>query len=78
MIIRIALGVMLGVLFLIIAFIIMAAIGAGIVHMQDRIEEPPKKARVRIRPEADSYKRMQELKQRARTQHPEHWKGEAR
>ena len=78
MIIKIALGVMLGVLFLIIAFIITAAIGAGIVHMQDRIEEPPKKVRVRIRPEADSYKRMQEIKRKAKENHPEHWKEEKR
>lgn len=78
MIIKIALGVMLGVLFLIIAFIIMAVIGAGIVHMQDQIEEPLKKVRTRNRPEADNYKRMQELKEKARTQHPEHWKGEVR
>lgn len=78
MIIKIALGVMLGVLFLIIAFVVTVVIGAGIVHMQDRIEEPPKKVRVRIRPEADNYKRMQELKEKARAQHPEHWKGEVR
>ena len=78
MIIRIALGVMLGVLFLIIAFIITAVIGAGIVHMQDRIEEPPKKVGVRIRPEADSYKRMQEIKRKAKENHPEHWKEEER
>ena len=78
MIIKIALGVMLGVLFLIIAFIIMAVIGAGIVHMQDRIEEPPCRTRTRIRPEADSYKRMQEIKKKAKENHPEHWKEEER
>lgn len=78
MIIKIALGVMLGVLFLITVIIIMAAIGASIAYMQNRIEEPPKKVRTRIRPEADNYKRMQELKEKARTQHPEHWKGEVR
>ena len=78
MIIKIALGVMLGVLFLIIAFIVTAAIGAGIVHMQDRIEEQPRRVRTRIRPEADSYKRMQEIKRKARENHPEHWKEENR
>ena len=78
MIIKIALGVMLGVLFLIIAFIITAVIGAGIVHMQDRIEEPPRRVKTRIRPEADSYKRMQEIKRKAKENNPEHWKEENR
>lgn len=78
MIIKIALGVMLGVLFLIIAFIVTAAIGAGIVHMQDRIEEPQRRVHTRIRPEADNYKRMQEIKRKAKENHPEHWKEENR
>ena len=65
MIIKIALGVMLGVLFLIIAFIITAVIGAGIVHMQDRIEEPPRRTRT-------------EIKRKAKENHPEHWKEEKR
>ena len=76
MIIRIALGVMLGVLFLIIAFIVTAAIGAGIVHMQDKIQEPPRRIHHRIRPEAENYKHMQALKARAKANNPSHWKEE--
>ena len=78
MIIKIAVGVMLGALFLIIAFIVTAAIGAGIVHMQDKIEQPQRRIHTRIRPEADSYKRMQEIKRKAKENHPEHWKEENR
>lgn len=74
MIIKIAIGVMLGVLFLIVAFIVMAAIGAGIVHMQDKIEQPQRRNHARIRPEAEHYKHMQEIKRKAKENHPEHWK----
>lgn len=76
MIINIALGVMLGVIFLIVAFVILAAIGAGIVHMQDKIQEPPRRIHVRIRPEAENYKHMQELKRKAKENNPSHWKEE--
>lgn len=76
MIINIALGIVLGVVFLIVAGVIAAAIGAGIVHMQDKIQEPQRRIHTRIRPEAENYKHMQQLKQRAKENNPSHWKEE--
>lgn len=76
MIISIALGIVLGVVFLIVAGVIAAAIGAGIVHMQDKAQQPERRIHHRIRPEADNYRHMQQLKQRAKASNPSHWKEE--
>lgn len=76
MIIKIALGVVLGVFLLIAALILAAVICTGIAQVQDRIDRPQRRIHVRIRPEADNYKHMQELKRRARKAHPERWEEE--
>lgn len=79
MIINIALGIVLGVLLLIVAGIIVVAIGTVVVHLQDRTTQQMQEVRVRhdrIRPEAENYKHMQELKRKAKASNPTHWKEE--
>lgn len=78
MIINIALGVMLGFVFLFGLIIVIAAASAAIMHIQDKVQEPERRIHVRIRPERDNYEHMQELKRKARESHPEHWKEEDR
>lgn len=77
MVINIAFGVLLGFMFLGIAVVVIALISAVIVRAQDKIREiPDKPVRHRIRPETDNYQRMQEIKNKAKEAHPEHWKEE--
>ena len=74
MVINIAFGVLLGFMFLGITVVVIALISAVIVRAQDKIRElPDKPVRHRIRPEEDNYHRMQEIKDRAKEAHPEHW-----
>lgn len=73
MIIKIALGILLGFILLGVLILVVCVLSAGIVRAQDRINEM-KPIIPRLRPEADNYRRMQEIKKRAKDAHPEHWR----
>lgn len=73
MIIKIALGILLGFILLGVLILIVCVLSAGIVRAQERINEA-KPIRPRLRPEADNYRRMQEIKNKAKDAHPEHWR----
>ena len=75
MIIKIALGILLGVVLLIVSGVILVVISAALSRLQQE-EEQPRRRHKRIRPEASNYERLQEIKQRAKEEHPEHWKEE--
>jgi len=75
MVINIAFGVMLGFMFLGIAVVVICLISAAIIRAQEKIREiPDRPIHHRIRPEEDNYRRMQEIKNKAKEAHPEHWK----
>lgn len=74
MIIKIALGIVLGVIFLLVAGILVLVLSCFIVRLQDNAKQPEQKIRVRIRPEKTKYDETQELVKRAKEIHPEHWR----
>ena len=74
MIIKIALGILLGVVLLIVCGVILVVVSAALSRLQEEEVKRPKHKR--IRPEASNYERLQEIKQRAKEEHPEHWKEE--
>ena len=72
MVINIALGVMLGFMFLGLAVVAICIVSAVIIRAQDQISHS-KPIRHRTRPETDRYNEMQQMKARAKESHPEHW-----
>lgn len=80
MIIDIAIGVMLGLLFFIAALIVLAGLTAGIVKIKDAADEgeddypEERPVRRRIRPEQSRYEELQRLKRSAQERRPDHWR----
>lgn len=74
MIIQIALGIVLGFIFL---FVVVAFIAGGaflITKIQESEPEIERIIRPRLRPEQTRYEEMQEMKRRAKKDSPEHWR----
>lgn len=74
MIIKIAVGIVLGVVLLLTAGILVLILACFFVRLQDTTKEPEQTVHVRIRPEKTKYTETQELVKRAKESNPEHWR----
>ena len=74
MIIQIAFGIVLGFLFIFLFIVIIAGLCMLIAKLQEEDESDEEIRRPRLRPERTRYEEMQELKNRAKEDRPDHWR----